>query len=514
MLQEMLAGYEECPLDLSICLVSFDGLQSFDLDEATLKAEATNLGALGVAHLATDREVREFEEILAGLHRRRDDAGEFLRTHKPPPDGSIRRVVTTMPVSGSVRVVVDSGILPGSALTNLAVLHDLAAYGVNPDVAERFGHVPDLELTVLREKSGNLLFSALRHSLMDTRGLKASYVESFAHEELLNDDAELLQGDQELREAVCWRLSKSALHAPDALAASGPAIRQTAFRVVSAVQERRVRQLVAAAMVADSANLEKSREGVPFVVKLSAISMLTGDDPEAWTDQWLALSVLQRQGPIETSVCVPGAGERTLSVGFEFRYFPLSAEPEQLLPREMLDGPVKQLLGPADSPGLGGDAEVSIEAMKQRASDLFVEMTAIAWGQILTGAPGVGRCVDAHERNRKFEQLRVTWDRLKTNSRALEEAGQQLKDLWMANRAWPADARLRKKAAARLALVAHLMNETPVLSCASGNDFNRSLDPSIKFLATVAANLDGKVLPPRDPDAATWAPMRKSFKPH
>ena len=60
--------------------------------------------------------------------------------------------------------------------------------------------------------------------------------------------------------------------------------------------------------------------------------------------------------------------------------------------------------------------------------------------------------------------------------------------------------------------MAHLMGGTPVLSCASGSDVSRQLDPEVKFLATAAAN-NGGHLPPVGENLEAWQRARDAFRP-
>ena len=99
--------------------------------------------------------------------------------------------------------------------------------------------------------------------------------------------------------------------------------------------------------------------------------------------------------------------------------------------------------------------------------------------------------------------------RLDRQARALEQAGRQLKALWAEHNRWPAGADAYP-AAARLSLVAYLMGETPVFSCASGRDCNKRLDTEAKILATVTDCQGGQV-PPADLDTGIWDTARAAF---
>ena len=58
----------------------------------------------------------------------------------------------------------------------------------------------------------------------------------------------------------------------------------------------------------------------------------------------------------------------------------------------------------------------------------------------------------------------------------------------------------------RLALVGHLMGETPLFNCKSGKDRTGQLDAEVKSLA--AADESGGRVPPPDESMETWRPVR------
>lgn len=148
---------------------------------------------------------------------------------------------------------------------------------------------------------------------------------------------------------------------------------------------------------------------------------------------------------------------------------PLCSPTGDQLPRQLhahQHAVLGQTLGDLNQWHLGGNALRRVEAMKTDARSIQVD----------TGP------------QHKEKQ------RLLRSARTLTQAGEQLKELWSESRGWPADNDLQIKAASRLALVAHLMGSTPVLSCEDVTQ-TRRLDAESRFLATVADNSDGTVVP-------------------
>ena len=89
------------------------------------------------------------------------------------------------------------------------------------------------------------------------------------------------------------------------------------------------------------------------------------------------------------------------------------------------------------------------------------------------------------------------------------DAATQLKAVW-AERGDRRGGGDPYKVVSRLALVGHLMGETPLVNCKSGKDRTGQLDAEVKFLATVADQGDGR-LPPVDEDMARWRAARTDF---
>ena len=109
-------------------------------------------------------------------------------------------------------------------------------------------------------------------------------------------------------------------------------------------------------------------------------------------------------------------------------------------------------------------------------------------------------------------RLERAMHRLEISARALEEAGRQVKSVWLDTEEAPVSDEVRKQVAARLALIARLMDWTPVVVLRIGYDAADVVDAEVKFLATVADCNTGH-LPPIERDEAVWGPARSAFEP-
>ena len=100
-------------------------------------------------------------------------------------------------------------------------------------------------------------------------------------------------------------------------------------------------------------------------------------------------------------------------------------------------------------------------------------------------------------------------DTLERNARTLGRAARDVKTIWE-NKDYRRGGGDPYKMVSRLALVSHLMGETPLFNCKSGKDRTGQLDAEVKFLATVADERDGRI-PPVDRNMEVWRSARNDF---
>ena len=177
-----------------------------------------------------------------------------------------------------------------------------------------------------------------------------------------------------------------------------------------------------------------------------------------------------------------------------------------------VESSVKRLLGPANSRKLGGDAgssHLAMDAQIHRKREVIGELER-QYRQSCLRAGG------SHPASTKLlvriESVRQETAAIEKKARTLVEAGEQVKDLLAS---LPRSVRkfpipVESMVASRLALISHLMGETPVLCCVDSRVAAR-LDAEVKFLATVADSNEGR-LPPLHERPGAWRSTRDQFR--
>ena len=205
-----------------------------------------------------------------------------------------------------------------------------------------------------------------------------------------------------------------------------------------------------------------------------------------------------------------GESEHKVSLGTITRLFAFPAG--ERLPRQVREinrESVKQLLGSPATPDLGGEILGNIHQMnahRRQLAELVEAMRASYLSERAKGGSDHPVAVSGRKTVARFERI---IERTVKDAAALERAGRQLKDLWRRHDDWPVgeDA---MAAAARLALVSHIMGELPLLSCARGQHHSARLDLRVKLLAT--ASRHGELPTVEMEQTRPWRDARLAFE--
>ena len=459
-----------------------------------------------------------------------------------PWDAISKRVRTTLPGAEGKSVVVESSIVPGKALAaNFA--EDYASNGINCADRTQYKHVPNLALTTLTNETGQTLFSGLRHGVIDAYDIDGKMLARLPEDELRTMVGDLLvregaiESGSEGRDRTIDHLVTLIRSDPASAAESAEAMRAQASRDMA-------REMAAAALVANPEKFEKALSGETVDIDLSSISLLTpdsirhirgksaSDERTMLNHQTAAFAQLGQSGAVELQVRDNEGNPRTVTANVTVRQFNFGVNAgavqgvrlgsATVVPartpgfRHLMgwgfamgdnDPNLRRLLGPQDSGRLEGDVAARVRSLMEQASsaremarDQAAKAEQLKEQLSDDNMEGVQRAVAA---------LTEEGDTLEKNARTLERAAHDVKTIWE-QKSYRRGGGDPYKMVSRLALVSHLMGETPLFNCKSGKDRTGQLDAEVKFLATVADQQDGQI-PSVDRSMEAWRSARNDF---
>ena len=521
-----------------------------DRDVAALRAGWRNAGPgqeapLPVAHpkVGQARMLQEFIRFRLGeanpaLGKTPDLKRQFQAARSQAvndqPWGEIRnRIRTSIPGEPDRTVTVESRMVPGKAFAG-RFAEDYPSNGVNCHDRTQYKHVPNLAQTTLTNSSGEVLFSGFRHGVLDSYDIDAEYLASLPDPTLRTMIADLLARDvpaDGAREAFVEEQLAQIRSDPKAAQRAAETMRGQASREMAT-------EMAVAALVADPEKLRDALDGETVDVALSSISVLTpdslrnlaggarGDERTMLNHQTQALGQLAERNPVELRVRHDGA-LRTVKVNVRLRQFnfgvnagavgrtrigPVSIPSQTPGWRNLMgwgfamernNPQLEQLFGEADANELGGDVADRLFLMRHEAERIAADVDDIeAYIAMQDGE-------DTSDLNADAAMQRSQLATLNKRIESLDSTARQAKAIWASDdyRRGGGDP---FKMVSRLALVGHLMGETPLFNCKSGKDRTGQLDAEVKFLAA-AADESGGTVPPPGESMEAWRPVRSDF---
>ena len=542
-------------------------------------------------------------KALSELRIRLAEARRYFNSDDMPWQSTIRPIRTRLPTGPGNPVLVESRIVPGTALGACFAEGYPAEQIAKGFSAEGYKHVSDLEQTVLTGMNGEMLFSGLRLSEFRARHLNVHRLHI-----LPDDELKALLQDVYIPEyrwhGSCQPPRKREIESLYMDIRADPWQAVPYLKSIRRASRRKMaKEVVLAALVSDPKKFQCAIEGETVNLHLWVISLPPFDDADASHDQRHAFGWWTRRDPVRLQVRGPEGEPRTVMAKVEVSQFRLQAQADRFL---FSDGSshdaVRDLLGCEYTRELKGTAVTRVRAMRIHVSELRADLAGLitryfrtAQRQGVEPTPAFPFGKGLSRMREEMCRLEKEMHRLETGARSLEEASLQLKAIQLARilhqaacpvdeillislnclahssscsrckLRWPrprlsfallrahapstidvamlpvASTRKRAKSgaiitalgaicglgerglpfgdgerrdvAARLALIAHLMGCTPVTICGRSRRFSDKLDAEIKFLATVADNLNGH-LPPLDREEAVWGRARSDFRPH
>ena len=447
----------------------------------------------------------EADSLKASLQRL-VAAHEFLSARELPWRGIVTRVEVPPGEGSAPAALAESRVVPGTAFGRSFARG--YSFDANAGWFERAldAHVPCLAQTTLTGARGQMLFRGLHRGFIGLPLVDPTAIMALPFPDL----SRLVSATGLARH---WSVSlETYLARVEQCCLKIRYQRGAAYRAGSIIKDRAgaamVMESAAAALCSNPAQLQRALGGEAAEIKLFDVSLLTGSDFLPWRHHYDEQRGWESRQQVSLNLCGPDREPHRISANATVRLFALSLEDQWYDFRGYsgLDQCVVRLLGEMDSRKLGGDALARVEGLRARVRDLGGELAAAGHERARSLPPGALEHPGGLPAGNHVIALQAETSRLDRQARALEQAAQQLKDMWRIPAEWPTGADAYG-AAARLALVAYLMGETPVLSCASGTDYSRRLDAEVKILATVTDCRGGHV-PPADLDMAAWDAAR------
>ena len=431
------------------------------------------------------------------------------------PWQSIVRRVELPPEGGSTSTaVVESRVVPGTAFGSCLE----RGYSWEPDapLVEKIlsGHVPHLALTRLTGATGETLFRGLHQGFIGVPGLRPATLWSLPHDDLRRLVSDLVI-DQEPGKSPVAHSTRVEAHCR-AINRSCVVAHWAAWTFKLKAGAAMFMESAAAALCSDPAKLQRAFEGAVkgknVDIELFDISLLGDRDVRSWAQHYNDYRFSETPHQLTLNLRGPDREFHRVAAKGSVRQFAFSVADQgpDFTDYPGLNHCAVRLLGGMDSLDLGGDVRHRVEDLRARVRELGGEFVAAGHERVRTLPPGALEHRGGLQTRNRVAALQAEMARLDRQARALEQAGRQLKALWAEHDRWPTGADAYP-AAARLALVAYLMGETPVFSCASGRDCNKRLDAEVKVLATVTDCRGGQV-PPADLDTDIWDTARTAFR--
>ncbi|MCY4565599.1 MAG: hypothetical protein OXE40_14140 [Gammaproteobacteria bacterium] len=410
-------------------------------------------------------------------------------------------------------VCLNSDAVPGSALGERfpagAVLRD-----TSHDFRIEYKHTPHLARTALTDAQGRTIYAGLRHGAIDPdidrfrlSRIIADATRSQMAQDLLPPDHPYHSRIPFSEEKINAECSLYRIGADQLLRAERAAILENSAPIMRSRAGRNMaREVAAAALAANPQRLRQALDGQPVCLVLFQVVLKPHDPNYDLRLQRNEFAALATSSPVPLRVRGADGRPCTVRVYVKVRQFLVDGfgtRPEGSPASQ--DRAYSQLLGdPGPGIELGGDVKARIREMNAAAAEVRSNVRTLE-----TTLKRLGRKPQGEAVRERIRSLKNELPHLENNIRALQGAGKQLKLL----RHLPNSDVKPEQVGALLALVGHLMGETPVLTaCRSGASKTLHLDAAVKFLAAVASTQGGHVPTIERQRAADWVRAYEPFR--
>lgn len=367
---------------------------------------------------------------------------------------------------------------------------------------------PELVQTTLTTGRGRTLYCGLRQPIIDPGEISARSLQALSDDELRS-----MLGDLDVSMGASRASARARLMQTDAqallLRAGDPAAIYQADTINSRIREVRARETAAVALATDPEKLQSALDGSTVSVSLFCISIISQKDLWAARVQESAFGGLHRRRVVNLPVRGPNGEPRTVLAAIHVRQFVLWMDKEPPCRSDNLflleqQGDTARLLEACDRMSL--EAACGVDAAVVRVSTPFrglrkLERDCVENSRLLGPEHPISR-EQARTLLRKKQEARIS-DR---EIAAVVRTGSQLQHMWAPLRQWPTGPEPCRQAVLRLAMMARLVGETPVLCCNSARYAERC-DREIQLLATALDSCENsEEVQSIDIDLEFWSP--------
>ena len=388
----------------------------------------------------------------------------------------------------------------------------------------QYKHIPNMAHSQMTAADGKLLFSGIRHGVLDPYMINEKNLKSLPNEQLSTMIKALLldtgavsipsrqssEAQASPAEALTRPLLNPVSQSPEEYANTlaqqvkdgTSEIPDIAGKLRTESSKMMAKEALAAAVVSDPQKMQAALDGETVDVSLNSISLVTpdalrarfktGDSSDEKTmlaHQTESLKALGGSGEVKLNIRDESGTLKSITVRPKVRTFNFGVNQGAVATSKGVLGPRTPLWGRAM--GWGFAARMNNPELQGLLGD--------------SGSRTLGGAVAA-----KITQMKESSDEpTRQQAVLLEQAATQAKEIWR-SQSFSRGGREPYKMVSRLALVSHLMGETTLYNCKSGKDRTGQLDAEVKYLASVG-NTTGQIPRPEEAPTDESRRMRTNF---
>ncbi|MBC6414244.1 MAG: hypothetical protein GDA45_05115 [Chromatiales bacterium] len=365
----------------------------------------------------------------------------------------------------------------------------------------QYKHAPNMAHSQMTDENGEVLFSGIRHGILDPFNIKAKNLSRLPTEQVATMVKDLLvdTGAIEIPEGEDpWQYSQTI--AQQAKAGKSK-IADLAGKLRTEASKMMATDLLKAAVASDPAKLQAGLRGEEVAVSLNSVSLVTPDHLTSFVNKrknekvMLAHQTDSLQGlakakqPIVIKLKDQDGDEHEVVVRPKVRTFNFGVNLGAVATKWHVFGPRTPFWGRL----MGW--ELAASKNNPQLNDLL--------GDPRSREPG-------GEVANKINQMDASDDpAVRQKASLLRQAATQAKAIWN-SQSFRRGGVEPYKMVSRLALISHLMGETTLYNCKSGKDRTGQLDAEVKYLAAVG-NATGQIPEPETEPTDESRSLRSNF---